>query len=81
MDELEVRKSVAEVLEASPDELTEEVELESFASYDSIARLSLMVCLSDLSGYPFELGALRKLRTYGDILALLRNGCTNGHSS
>jgi len=80
MDELELRRSVAEILDASPDQLNPDVELESFAAYDSIARLSLIVCLSDLSGYPCELAALRKLRTYGDILALVGNG-SNGHGA
>jgi acyl carrier protein len=81
MDELEIRESVAEILEAAPEELTEEAELEGFAAYDSTARLSLMVCLSDLSGCPFELAALQKLRTYGDILKLVRKSSANGQSS
>lgn len=81
MDELEVRRSVAEVLDASPEELTEEADLESFAAYDSTARLSLMVCLSDLSGYPFDLAALQELRTYGDILKLMRKSSANGQGS
>ena len=81
MDELEVRRSVAEILEVSPEELTEEADLESFGAYDSTARLSLMVCLSDLSGYPFELAALQRLITYGDILRLMRESSANGQGS
>jgi acyl carrier protein len=81
VDEVELRKSVAEILDAATDELTEEAELEGFAAYDSTARLSLMVCLSDLSGCPFELAALQKLRTYGDILKLVRKSLANGKSS
>lgn len=41
MDELRIRKSVAEVLEVLPEELTEDVELESFVTCDSTAQLSL----------------------------------------
>jgi len=37
-----------------------------------------MVCLSDLSGYPFELAALQKLHTYGDILKLIRKSSEMG---
>jgi acyl carrier protein len=81
MDELEVRRSVAEILESSPEELTEETELESFAAYDSTGRLSLMVCLSDISGCPFEPAVLRKVRTYGDILKLIRESSKNGQGS
>jgi acyl carrier protein len=81
MDELEVRRSVAEILEISPEELTEETELESFPAYDSTGRLSLMVCLSDLSGRPVDLLALQNLRTYGDILNLMMKGSANGQGS
>ncbi len=81
MDDLEIRNSVAEILEAAPGTLTEKTELESFPAYDSTGRLSLMVCLSDLSGYPFELAALRNLRTYGDVLKLMRKINGNGQSS
>jgi hypothetical protein len=71
MDELELRRSVAELLGVSPEELQGDIELDSFESFDSVARLSLMVCLSDLTGRPFELCCLQRLRTYGDILALV----------
>ncbi len=78
MDELQLRRSVAEILEVSPDELNETAELDSFATYDSTASLSLMVCLSDLSGCNFELRTLQKLRTYGDIVRLMEQGSGNG---
>jgi acyl carrier protein len=77
MDELEVRRSVAEILEVAPEELKKEDELDSFEMYDSTARLSLMVCLSDLTGQPVELAALQQLRTYGDVLALVKIGSAN----
>ena len=81
MDELRIRESVAEVLEVLPEELTEEVELESFVTYDSTAQLSLMVCLSDLSGQLFDLARLQKLRTFGDVLALMEESSRNGQGS
>ena len=71
MDELELRRSVAEILAISPEELQSDIELDSFEGFDSVARLSLMVCLSDLTGRPLEASCLRRLRTYGDILALV----------
>ena len=70
MDEITVRTAVAAVLEVNPEDLKPETDLES-VGYDSLARLSLMVCLSDLTGKELELAALRRIRTYGDILALL----------
>jgi len=78
MDELELRQSVSEILGISPVDLSEDSELETFPAYDSTARLSLMVCISDVSGCPFELAALRGLRTYGDILKLVRKSSANG---
>jgi acyl carrier protein len=81
VDEVELRGAVAEILDILPEDLTEEAELDNFAGYDSTARLSLMVCLSDLTGFPFELAALRKLRTYSDIVNLVNKSCGNGQSS
>jgi acyl carrier protein len=81
MDELLIRESVAEILGVLPEELTEDVELESFVTYDSTAQLSLMVCLSDLSGQQFELAILQKLRTFDDILALMKESSRNGQGS
>lgn len=70
MDEMEIRSSVAEILEVRPEDLLESTELETFSSYDSTARLSLMVVLSDLTGRNIEPRALQELRTYGDIVRL-----------
>jgi acyl carrier protein len=81
MDEAEIRRSVAEILETEPGTLTEEKELDSFSAYDSTARLSLMVCLSDLSGCPFSLSALQDLRTYGDILRLMSKSSSDANRS
>lgn len=72
MDQAEIRASVADVFGVSPDELAPDTELESLPTFDSLVRLSLMVCLSDLTGRPIELAALRRLRTYGDIEALVK---------
>ncbi|MCE5306268.1 MAG: hypothetical protein LLG20_01365 [Acidobacteriales bacterium] len=81
MDELELQRSVAEILEVAPEVLKESDELGSFEMYDSTARLSLMVCLSDLTGQPMELAALQQLRTYGDVVMLVRSCSGNGLSS
>ena len=79
MNELELRQSVAEILEIAPEQLKEEDELESFGMYDSTARLSLMVCLSDLTGHAMELKTLQQLRTYGDIVAVARTLAGNAN--
>ena len=78
MDEQELKQAVAEILEISPEELREDAELDSFEAFDSTARLSLMVCLSDFAGVPMELGSLERIRTYGDVLALARSVAGNG---
>jgi hypothetical protein len=81
MDELELRRSVAEILDVAPEDLKEADELDSFEMYDSTARLSLMVCLSDFTGQPMELSALQQINTYADILALVKGSSVNGRSS
>jgi acyl carrier protein len=81
MDDCEVQSAVAEILEIAPEQLTEETELESFETYDSTARLTLMVALSDLSGREYSLAALQELRTFGDILALVKESTVNGQGS
>ena len=78
MDEMELRSSVAEILEISPADLADNTELDSFAAYDSTARLSLMICLSDFSGRQFDLKALRDLKTYDDVRRLVGLSAANG---
>jgi acyl carrier protein len=80
MDEPGIQESVAEILGVTLEELTPDVELKTFATYDSTAQLSLMVCLSDF-GFRLEPNDLRKLRTYGDILKLINQGSGNGQDS
>jgi len=70
MDEATIRAAVADILQIDPSELRRETLLESLDSYDSTARLSLMVCLSDLTGKTIEFGHLQRLRSFGDILDL-----------
>jgi acyl carrier protein len=71
MNDLQLRTVVAEVLEVNAEDLRPEIQLESFPNYDSTARLSLMICLSDLTGQAIELCSLQKLTTYGDVMALV----------
>jgi acyl carrier protein len=70
MDERELRNLVGEILEAEPDTLQESSRLEDFSSYDSVARLSLMVGLSDYTGRPVTVTELMELHTYGDVVKL-----------
>lgn len=72
MNEPSLRASVAEALDIPVDELGEDTELETLPTFDSTSRLSLMVCLSDFTGQPLELCSLRELRTYRDILNLVK---------
>jgi len=81
MDEQDLRKMVAEILEKEPDDLLESSELESFGTYDSIAHLSLMVGLSDFTGRPVTISELMGLHTYGDVMKLAGGGSTDGNSA
>ena len=71
MGEQELRKMVAEILETEASELAETSELEGFTAYDSVARLSLMVGLSDYAGRPITVAELMQLHTYGDVMKLV----------
>lgn len=81
MDDEQLCVMVAEILEAQPEELNETSELESFAAYDSVAKLSLMVGLSDFTGRPVSVPELMELHTYGDIVRLVKGSSKNGHRS
>lgn len=81
MDGQELRETVAEILEADPAELSETIELQSFTAYDSVARLSLMVALSDFAGRPITVVELMELQTYADVIRLAGIGSGNGHNS
>lgn len=81
MDGQQLREMVAEILEADAAELQETSELESFAAYDSVARLTLMVGLSDFTGRPIMVPELMKLHTFGDVMRLVGIDSANGHHS
>jgi acyl carrier protein len=78
-DEQELRDMVAEILEAEPGDLLESSELESFATYDSVARLSLMVALSDFIGRPVMVPELMELHTYADVVRFAKASSKNGN--
>lgn len=66
-------EAIATELQVEPDALVPGAELSSFALWDSLTRLSIMVILSDSTGVPVEPSELAKLKTVGDIEALLRS--------
>ena len=78
-DEQELRAVVAEIFGTEQCELQESSELESFAGYDSVARLSLMVALSDFIGRPVMVPELMELRTYADVVNFARTSSTNAN--
>jgi len=79
MDGQNLKELVAEILETEPGQLEESSELASFGAFDSVARLSLMVGLSDFTGRPVTVAELTELHTYGDVMKLAR--ITNGNKS
>ena len=72
---------VAEILETDAIELLEARELGSFSAYDSVARLTLMVGLSDFTGRPVTVPELLKLHTFGDVMKLVGIDTENGQHS
>ena len=81
MNEQDLREMVAVILETGPDELQESSDLESFATFDSVARLSLMVGLSDFTGRPVTVSELTELHTFGDVIKLAKIGMENGKNA
>jgi acyl carrier protein len=81
MDAQDLKEMVAEILEIDSGDLQESSELESFNAYDSVARLSLMVGLSDFTGRPVTGPELMELRTFADVMKLARSGSSNGEGS
>ncbi len=81
MNTQELQNMVAEILEVEPAQLQESSDLESFTAFDSVAKLSLMVGLSDFTGRPVSVPELMELHTYGDVLKLAGVGGGNGHQA
>jgi len=71
---------VAEILETDAASLQETSELESFSAYDSVARLTLMVGLSDFTRRPVMVAELMELHTFRDVIKLAGMGSDNGHN-
>lgn len=80
MEAQDLQDMVAEILEAKPEDLQEWRELECFSAYDSVARLSLMVGLSDYIGRPVTVAEIMELHTYGDVMKLARIGSTDANN-
>jgi len=72
MDRTTLQMTIADVLEVAPDDLHDGTVLADLDSYDSVAALSLMVALGDELGVPVGPEEIAGLRTYGDIVELVR---------
>lgn len=73
IDDEKLRQEIADILSVSPVDLTADTQLESFGTYDSTARLSLMICLSEFGSREIGLREIRELVTYGDVTRLINS--------
>lgn len=67
MKRAELKKIVADVLEVDPRQLTPEVELGSFQTFDSVAVLTLIIELDEKAGLRLSPSAAGALKRYEDI--------------
>ncbi|HEY6926357.1 MAG TPA: acyl carrier protein [Steroidobacteraceae bacterium] len=71
-------EKLASVLEVDPRSLTNEVVLRKFATWDSLARISLLAVVHEQYGVAVGAEELEKVETVGDISALINDlaaGC------
>lgn len=73
-DELSViREIIAEEMDISPDEITEEMSLEEDLEMDKTSILQVLMACEVEFGVEYEQEDIRDIRTVGDILASLSN--------
>ncbi|TKX34351.1 acyl carrier protein [Campylobacter taeniopygiae] len=70
MDKKEFLKAIAEILMTDEDDLKEEMELNSFSDFDSIAFLQIITLFEQELKLEIDLEAIRKLHTVKDLLKL-----------
>ncbi len=63
----QLKEIVADVLEIEASDLSAEVELTTFETYDSVNVLSLIIALDEEAGIKLGPQDAAKLNTYGDI--------------
>ena len=63
----EIKKVVAEIVDAEPADIQLETDLYSFESFDSVEVLSLLVALNDI-GVSVDQGQISSVVTFGDLL-------------
>jgi acyl carrier protein len=66
-----LKDAIAEELQVDPESLASDTQLAAIENWDSVARLTMMVLLGDALSAVIEPGEIAKLRTFGDIEALV----------
>jgi acyl carrier protein len=69
----QIRAAVAEAFKVAPAQLQPDTVLSSLPDFDSVVMLMLLLSLEEL-GLVLPLEQMAQLRTFGDILALPRQG-------
>ena len=68
MTKLEKMQAIAEILEVEPDEISEEMKLDDFDTWDSVAVLGVIAFINEqFSRFPHA-SAIRAYETVGDLL-------------
>ena len=68
MDKNKKTELLADLLEVEPNEIVEGRELESYDSWDSMSKLSLIVLMDDECGKKLTGEQIRAFKTIGDIM-------------
>ena len=67
----ELKTAIAELLDVAPELLTSQTVLATLERWDSVAALTLMIILGDALGTPVAPEQMTRLKTFGDIEALV----------
>jgi len=68
----DILNGLAEILEVQPSSLSEDTFLESLDTWDSLATISFIALVDELTGRVLEGDALQKATTIGDLLLLAK---------
>jgi acyl carrier protein len=67
-----ILNGLAEILEMQPGSISEDTLLETLDTWDSLATISFIALVDELTGHVLEGDALQKAKSIGDLLLLAK---------
>ena len=72
MNKKEFIESLAEILMADPSMLRDDERLDQFSAWDSMGQMAVLAMIDEKVGTTINFGALEKVVTVGDVVALVK---------